>query len=282
MDEDYLQALMAYLQQQGGGQYMPPSYGEDYFFVPKGAKVPTYRTQYTPYLSDGNVPLSQALPDQNKFSPDALFDLDPALKPIIESAVSQGGHDPYSVGALLDQPQYQLALIQQALKANGFKPINEADYVSQDRYGRTVYPNAEDVYADLAAREDEMGDVPYTVPDIISGSYRGDAQRVKKVKSSDLAREKVDQYRQALDDFLTQGAPSMERNINNIDYAWTRLGGMPYQGINSGALDYEGSSDAFPTATQTLSRGGGDRYGRPAPKPKGSWSQRLKASAKRK
>lgn len=281
MDEQYIMALLQLLMQgEGGG--LQGSYGGLYGEGHPTSPTGQYRTHKTPYISDGNVPLSKALPNQNKFSPDALFDADPALKQVLGQLVYETGHDPYGVYAEAGQPRYQLALLQQALRDGGFEPINEADYVKTDSRGQQSYPNIEDVLSDIEAR-DETQQIDYEMPDIISGKYKGMAKRTKDVKSSDVVRERVRGYQDALDDFITQAAPSMERNTNNIDYAWTRVGGMPFPGINSGALDYEGTGPAFPTATQSLGRGrssGGGRQAAPAAKPQGSWKSRLRSTAK--
>jgi hypothetical protein len=253
MDPEYLQQLIQMLlaaQQQGGGggfdpeaRYQDPAYGQDYFNVPKGAKVPTYRTQYTDYISDGNVPLNKAFTYADKFSPDALFDADPELKPILAQAVSQSGHDPYGTYAAVNGPEYQYALLQQAIKDQGLDPLDAQ--LGKDKFGRTEYPSIEDIIGDLSNKYGTKRVKSEALE--LNGNSFTPVDRYSDVGYGDILSQLVDAKNQQADDFITQAAPSNERNLNLIDYNWQRLGGMPYQGINTGSVDYEGTGPGFPT-----------------------------------
>lgn len=257
MDEEYLMALLEQMiagQQQNGlqGPYTG-LYGEGHPTSPTGQ----YRTHKTPYISDGNVPLARAFPNPTKFSADALFDVDPSLKPLVGNLVSQYGHDPYGVTGAIGSPEYQFALLQQALRSEGKDALNPADYSESD--GTTVrYNPIDEILADVGAN---LGNKVTHEYDRAKGLFKNIGNGPDRVETSyeDVLRSRIGGLEAQLDDFITQAAPSNERNINMIDNAWTRVGGMPFPGINSETLDYAGSGPAFPTATQTL-RGDG-RWG---------------------
>lgn len=207
-----------------------------------------YRTQFTPYLSDGNVPLSQALGNSaNKFSFDALMAADPDLKQPLATVISQYGHDPFGVYAAVSQPQYQLGLLQRAMEKAGLDPLDVSKIVGRDARGNDTYPDIDSV---MAAMSDEWGTRTERHYDDSLGLFK----KIKKgpqpveVPYQRVLRGMVDTYNKQMDDFITQAAPSMGRNINNIDFAWQRLGGMPYPGMGADTLDYGGTGPAFPAA----------------------------------
>lgn len=211
-----------------------------------------YRTQYSPYISDGNVPLAQALGDSaKKFSVDAFLDLDPRLKQTMATAISEHGHDPFGVYAAVQQPNYQFSLIQRMLADDGLSPLDEGQYVTTDSRGTKSYPDINDVLADIGeAHRGRKVDVDAGVGLRRKDGEWGYGPRTMKKEYAEALRSRLDRAKSAMDDFITQAAPTQERNINNVDYVWTRLGGMPYPGINQGALDYAGTSPTFPKQSQ--------------------------------
>lgn len=265
MDEQELMALVEqYLRQQhGGGTYQPPQYGGDFFFPPDGAKVPNYRTQYTPFISDGNVPLSQALgKTADKFSFDAFMGADPALKSVLAPAISENKHDPIGTLASFGEPKYQFALIQKILGDMGLEQVDPTQIMHTDARGVDQYANPEDIINAMSKKWGERynttrkgGDEP--LPGL---GYRPGKVTGRTEKYSDVLRQRLKDIGAQVDDFVSQAGPSMGRNINNIDFAWQRLGGMPYPGINADTLDYRGSGPGFtPPARKKPYSGSGPR-----------------------
>jgi hypothetical protein len=255
MDPEYLQMLLQMLEDQQAGGYPAGA-----FVKPEGMAVPQYRTQYTDYVSDGTVRdmLGKALPNTNDFSADALFDVDPALKGLISSAVAEAGHDPYATMALFDQDQYKKALLDAAMQAESLPAVDlqgqspdDLDYGSYAQMATDQVGTDTQVYRNRAGQMDPLEGVSADMDSKQAlAAYKSPYQMHF---ATNLVNEKMEQYRQVLDDFITQAAPSNERNLNNVDYNWERLGGMPYRGQGSGAIDYAGSGPAFPSQG-----GGGD------------------------
>jgi hypothetical protein len=230
MDPEYL----AMLQQMLGVNFYRP-------YIPNTGGQ--YRSQFTDYISDGNVPLNKALGDTNKFSPDAFLDLDPRLKGIVARAVSQQKHDPFGTYAAFDDPEYQYQLLQMALRDFGVEPLDIE--IEEDQYGRKKFPNVEDYLRDL---DDTLGPRKRT-------HRSGDGEMVTfETPYSQILRQRLRKYTSQLDDFFTQAAPTQERNLNDIDFLWSRLGGMPFPGQGMGSQDRAGSGPAFPAAGGGRSR----------------------------
>ena len=243
MDPEYLQMLMEMMAQADMGG---PAGGPELVFGPNGQQ-PQYRSQFTGYVSDGTVRdlLGKVLTDQSNFSTDAFFDLDPALKPIVARAVAEGGHDPFSVYSLADDDAYQKALLDAAIRSQGlpeFTPNLEgvADTNMDDRVDAgdlTAEQYRQQALGSLAGQR-VVSDTPMrnAYGDVIQSPSRGD----------DAVSGQLSAYQQALDDFITQAAPSDERNLNDLDFAWGRLGGMPFPGMGGGTTDFAGTGPAFP------------------------------------
>lgn len=257
MDEQYLQMLMELLAaQQGGGMPMGPPMGVDpgLAYGP-GGKVPQYRPQYTGFMSDGTTRdyVMKALPDMDRFSADAFFDMDPRLKAFMARAVSEGGHDPYNVYALMDDDAYRRQLLDMALAAQNLQ-APQLDFSNvPDRNGDGI-SDIQDVTYDeyFAAATGGLGDRVRTYKDGL-----GRDVEIRTPYQQILERE-LNRLRTQLDDAFTQAAPSLERNINTIDFTHSRMGGMPYPGMGGEALDYAGTGPGF-------SGGGGGGGGGAAP-----------------
>lgn len=244
MDELYLQMLMELLAaQQGGGMPMGPPMGVDpgLAYGP-GGRVPQYRPQYTGFMSDGTVRdyVMKALPDMDRFSADAFFDMDPRIKGFMARAVSEGDHDPYNVYALMDDDAYRRMLLDMAMaKYNLQAPQLDFSDVP-DRNGDGVSDVQDMTYDEYyAAATGGLGDRVRTVKDG-SGKYVEFRTPYQQILERELNR-----LRAQLDDAFTQAAPSLERNINTIDFTHTRMGGMPYPGMGGEALDYAGTGPGF-------------------------------------
>lgn len=248
MDPQYIQMLMDLLaSQQGdmgyemGGDPYAPSGGFPSYDMPNG-KMPQYRTQGSGYVSDGTVRdmLNDVLVNQDKFSSDAFMDLDPTLKPFVARAVSEGGHDVYNAYALADDDAYKRALLDMAMQGAGAQ-APELDFAGVTDTNADGVTDVQDMSYDqyLAATVAKLGNRERTYKDgrgrdvVISTPYQ------------DILQRRMQAMQGQVDDFFTQAAPTNERNLNDLDYNWQRVGGMPYAGINSGSIDYAGSGPAF-------------------------------------
>lgn len=255
--QDILDMIAAQYAAEGGGfmglDPYAPSGGFPSPPMPNG-KMPQYRTQGSGYVSDGTVRdyVGMALPNTDKFSPDALINADPALKPLIARAVAEADQDPYAAYATFDDPEYRQALVQMAL--------NESGYQNPNGGGSTFNPAAlKGMDEDGDGKVDEGK--AWTIEDVIAdqGGMPGNTvtgtgfidpltgrEFQQRDTYANVLRQKMGAYEGALDNFFTQGAPTIERNLNDITTAADAFGGMPFPS-RAGAEDfsYAGAGPGF-------------------------------------
>ena len=249
--EELVQMVMA---QQGGGMqqnpYNPPT-------VPKteGAYTPQYRTQFTPYLSDGTAGdlIPKLYPNPGDYSADALFAADPTLKPLLAKAVTEAGHDPYAVLSLGDDPEYRQMMINMAMQdADRTERFDPALLEGKDEN--------DDGQVDDGATWTNDDAIQNIISTLGNGMVEGESQfadfgsgRQFRTEASleDTLKASLGKYQDYLNDFSSQAAPSTQRNIQDVSNAWGSVGGMPSGELAGGGNgqygdgSYEGMGGVF-------------------------------------
>lgn len=248
MDPQYLLGLIDQIAPQGDqgmlGDPYAPSGGFPSPPMPNG-KMPQYRTQGSGFVSDGTVRdmLSKVLVNQDQFSPDALFATSPDLKGIFARAVSEAGHDPYAATDLLSNtdPYRKMLLDVVNERVGGAAPqVEPEEDVNLDGV-KDVQDVSFDQY--LAALQAQNQGLMTSQPLGRIGIFGDELTQSNPYQKA--LEDQLSAVQAEVDNLITQAAPSIQRNQNNLDASWMNSGGMPYQGMGSGGIDYTGTGGGF-------------------------------------